>query len=197
MIESDNESETQLMDTKNQKTPKPLDNTTLKKSTFDRSRPNLIRDRASPNSPQTSSTNTPLPRSSMGPATITTTKMSDTGIDRAIEDAKCADQEFFVRDENGKVFPDNTTNPKALEDNLEYSELDLARNLSSSTEIETDQKNEEWKSIRRSKRLTKTNPIVKYKNPVCHDYRKHRSKTELGDHTESTSSRTGEEDNNP
>ena len=125
----------------------------------------------------------------MGPLTITATNTTDTEIDRAIEDAKNADQEVFIRDENGKVFTDNKPNPNKFEDNLENSELDLASNLSSSTEIETEEK--EPLSIRRSKRLTKTNLIVGYKNPVCHDYRTYRRKAELGCHTESTGRWTG------
>ena len=63
----------------------------------------------------------------MGPLTITATNTTDTEIDRAIEDAKNADQEVFIRDENGKVFTDNKPNPNKFEDNLENSELDLAR----------------------------------------------------------------------
>ena len=75
-----------------------------------------------------------------------------------------------------------------LEGNLENSHLDLSNNLSLSTDFVTEEK----EPIRRSNRLTKTNPIVRYNNPGCHDYRKHRKKTELGGHTESTRSSTGE-----
>ena len=114
--------------------------------------------------------------------------MTDTEVDRVKEDAKRADQEFFIRDENGKVFTNNNTNSNTLEDNMENSDLDLAKNLSSSAEIDTEEK----EPIRRSKRLTKTNQIVRYYNPLGHDYRKHRKKTELGGHTESTRSSTGE-----
>ena len=32
--------------------------------------------------------------------------MTDTEVDRAIEDAKIADQGVFIRDDNGKVFTD-------------------------------------------------------------------------------------------
>ena len=74
---------------------------------------------------------------------------------------------------------------KRGKNNFGNSELDLASNLSSSTELEADIKHEEEKPIRRSKRLTKTNPIVRYNNPICHDYRKHRRKAELGSNTES------------
>ena len=90
----------------------------------------------------------------MGPLTIIATNMTDTEVDRAIDDAKCADQEIFIRDGNDKVFTDNNTNSNTLEDNLENSDLSLASNLSSSTEIDTEEKN----PIRRSTRLTKTNP---------------------------------------
>ena len=60
-------------------------------------------------------------------------------------------KEIFIRDENGKVFTDNKPHPSTVEDNLEKPDLDLASNLSSSTEIETEEK----EPIRRSKRLTK------------------------------------------
>ena len=93
----------------------------------------------------------------------------------------------------GKLFTDNNTTSNSLEDNLENSDLDLPSNPGSSTEIDTEEK----EPIRRSERLTKTNPIVRYNNPVCHDYRKHRRKTELGGHTESTRSSTGEERRQP
>ena len=102
--------------------------------------------------------------------------MTDTEVDRAIDDVKYAHQELLIRDENGKVFTNNTTNPNTLEDNFENSDLDLASNLSSSTEIDTEDK----EPIRSSKRLTKTNPIIKYINLISHDYRKHRKKTEFG-----------------
>ena len=92
--------------------------------------------------------------------------MTETEIHQAIQDAKTAEQERFIRDENGKVPINCNTN---LKDNLETSDLELASNLSSSTEIEADRKTEEEKSVRRSKRLTKTNPIVRYNNPICHD----------------------------
>ena len=118
--------------------------------------------------------------------------MIETEIHQAIQDAKGADQDLFIRDENGKVFTDPNINPKTTEDNLETSELELASNLSSSPEIETDIKAEEEKTICRSRRLTKTNPIVRYNNPICHDYRKHRKKAELGQYPGSTRHGTGE-----
>ena len=179
VIDSDTESETPPMDIDSPKTPElPID-TTIKKSTLGRGRPKWIRDRASPNT-----ANTHMPGNNIGPLTITTSNMTDTEIDRAIEDANSAEQEIFIRDENGKVLTDNNT--KLLAENLENSELELASNLSSSTEIETEEK----EPVRRSKRLTKTNPIIRYNNPICHDYRKHRKQTEFGSHTESTKSQT-------
>ena len=129
----------------------------------------------------------------MSPLTITATNMTDTKVDRAIEDAKSADQEFFIRDENGEVFTDNNTNSNILEDNLENSDLELASNLSSSTGTDTEKK----EPIRRSKRLTKTNPIVRCYNPVCHDYRKHRKETELGATPSQSEAQPERKDNNP
>ena len=111
--------------------------------------------------------------------------MTDTEIDRAIEDSRQANDELFIRDENGKVFKNLTSFPKTVEENnFENSELDSASNLSSSTELK-DIKHEEEKTVRRSKRLTKNNPIIRCNNPLCHDYRKHRRKAELGSNTES------------
>ena len=54
------------------------------------------------------------------------------------------------------------------------SELELLSNLSSSTEIEQETKEH---NLRRSKRLTKTNPIVRRNNPVPSDYRNYSQKT--------------------
>ena len=101
------------MDIESPKSPEHLDNTTLKKSTF--GAPAQTPDRT-------------------GPTDHYLNKHDDTEVDRAIDDAKCADQEILIRDENGKVFPDNNTNSNTLEDNVEISDLDLASNLSSSTE---------------------------------------------------------------
>ena len=179
VIESDSESETPLMDTTSPKTPEPQPNTTIKTGTIGRGRPKLVRDRTTPNSPQATTTT--------GPLTIVTANMTDTEIDRAITDTKNADQELFLRDENGKVLINNSSQ-NTLEDNFENSDLDLASNLSSSTEIDKEEK----EPIRRSKRLTKTNPIIRYNNPICHDYRKHRKQTEFGN-TGSTNSTTGGE----
>ena len=86
IIDSDAESKAPSMDIDSPKTPEPPTDRTTKKSTFGRGRPKLIRDRASPNT-----ANTPMPGSSTGPLTITTSNMTDTEIDRAIEDANSAD----------------------------------------------------------------------------------------------------------
>ena len=187
VIDSEDDSEAPLMDLVNPKTPESPNTTVTKRGSIGRGRPKLIRDRTSPNSPQTSADNEPTQGNSMGPLTIVTTIMTDTEVDRAIEDAKSADQEVFIRDENGKVFTDDKPHSSPFEDNLENSELDLASNLSSSTEIETQEK----ELLRRSKRLTKTNPILRYNNLFCRDYRSHRRKAELGPHTEPNGRRTG------
>ena len=179
VIDSEDDLETPLMDLISPKTPESPNTTVTKRGSIGRGKPKLIRDRTSTSSPQTSP--------DMCPLTIITTNMTDTEVDRAIEDAKSAEQEIFIRDENGKVFTDNKPHPSTVEDNLENSDLDLASNLSSSTEIETEEK----EPIRRSKRLTKTNPIVRFNHPVCYDYRSHRRKAEFGSHTESNGSWTG------
>ena len=187
VIDSEDDSEAPLMDLVISKTPESPNTTVTKRSSMDRGMPKLVRDRTSSNSPQTSPDNKPTQGNSMVTLTIITTNMTDTEVDRAIEDAKSADQEVFIRDENGKVFTDDKPHPSTFEDNLENSELDLASNLSSSTEIETKEK----EPIRRSKKLTKTNPILRYNNPICHDYRSHRRKAKLGPHTEPNGRRTG------
>ena len=134
VIDSDTESKTPPMEIDSPKTPElPID-TTIKKGTLGRGGPKLIGDRASPNT-----ANTPMPGNNIGPLTITTSNMTDTEVDRAIEDANSAEQEIFIRDENGKVLTDNNT--KLLAENLENSELELASDLSSSTEIEIEEKN--------------------------------------------------------
>ena len=58
----------------------------------------------------------------MGSLTINTGHMTETKIRPAIQDAITAEQELFIRDENGKVPINSNTN---LEDNLETSELEL------------------------------------------------------------------------
>ena len=114
--------------------------------------------------------------------------MTDTEINRAISDAKQANEELFIRDENGKAFNNDNIFPNEGEENS--LDLDFANNLSSSTEQETDVKREE-KKVRRSKRLPKTNPIIRYNNPIYHDYRNHRRKAELGRNTGPNPNRYG------
>ena len=85
VIESESESETHSMGTENPMMTSELpDNTTLIKSTFGRGRPKLVRDRTNSNSSQATTAQCPL--------TITATNMTDTEVDRAIDDAKFADQ---------------------------------------------------------------------------------------------------------
>ena len=63
--------------------------------------------------------------------------MTDTEIDRAVDDAKQASEDFLIREE--KVFKNVTSLPNRREENsFENSEIDLASNLSSITELETD-----------------------------------------------------------
>ena len=122
VIESESEPETPLMDTESPKTPDPPMTTTTSGS-FGRGRPKLVRDRKSTSSPQTTAHHTP------GALTIVATNMTDTEVDRAIEDSKQADQELLIRDENGKVLTDNKTNSYTQKENFENSDLELASNL--------------------------------------------------------------------
>ena len=182
VMESDDEPETPPPETSSPTTLDQSDNATVKKSTFGRGKPlKLIRDRQNSSSHQRS----PGGTRNTGPLPITAANMTDTEIDRAIEDARQANDEIFIKDDNGKVFKNLTSVPKTGEENnFENSELDLTSNLSSSSELEADIKHEEEKTVRKSKRLTKTNPIIRYNSPICHDYRSHRRKTELGSNTE-------------
>ena len=104
--------------------------------------------------------------------------MTSEAVDRAIEDARETETEIHLKDPNGKASHNEIKSPKKgeeEEDELENSELELLSNLSSSTEIEKETKEH---NLRRSKRLTKTNPIIRLNNPVPSDYRKYRQKTQ-------------------
>ena len=146
--------------------PEPA--TTKRAGTIGRGRPRLTRDRiASPSSDKAPGQQN---SSEMGLLTINTDQMSDSDIDQTIRDSLQSGQEIQTRDNSGKVtFYNNETEIK-----LDLSELELASNLSSSTEIEKDIEQLENDNLRRSKRLTKTNPLVGLNNPVTQsDYRKH------------------------
>ena len=96
--------------------------------------------------------------------------MSESDIDHKIKDSTQSGQEIQIKDNSGKVPFDNNNK---IENEPDSSELELASNLSSSTETEKDTEQLENDNIRRSKRLTKTNPIVRLNNPVNQaDYRK-------------------------
>ena len=123
----------------------------------------------------------------LGPLTIITENMTDTDIDRIIEDAKQNDTELFIKDLNGKVTHNYNNTVHGGEENkeknnleTETSDLELISNLSSSTEIEQETKEH---NLRRSKRLTKTNPIIRFNNPITSDYRKHGKQTECPEDT--------------
>ena len=76
---------------------------------------------------------------SIGPLTIVPAHMTDTKVDSAIDDAKRTDKEILIRVENGKDFKNFTSLTNTGEKScFETSELNLASNLSSSTELETD-----------------------------------------------------------
>ena len=137
-MESDNEPETPPPERSNQTTQGQTDNARVNKGTFGRGKPKLIREGSGSSSPR----NTPEETDhSIGPLTITTANMTDTKIDRAISDDKQANEELFIRDENGKVFNYETSLLNTGEENS--FELDLPSNLSSNTESEADVKHEE------------------------------------------------------
>ena len=100
--------------------------------------------------------------------------MTSEAVDCAIEDARETETEIHLKDPNGKASHTEIKSPEKgeeEEDELENSELELLSNLSSSTEIEQETKEH---NLRRSKRLTKTTPIIRLNNPVPSDYRKYR-----------------------
>ena len=101
MIELDIEPETSPVENNSPIALDQSDNATVKRSTYGRGRPlKLTRDRQN-SSPHQSP---PGRTSNIGPLTITAANMTDTEIDRAIEDARQANDELFIRDDNGKVF---------------------------------------------------------------------------------------------
>ena len=154
IVESDNDPEAPPPERSNPIALDQSDNATVKKSTFGRGRPlKLIRDRQNSSPYQTS----PGETNNTGPLSKTTANMTDTEVDRATEDARQANEELFIRDDYNKVFKNLTSFPNTGgENNFENSELDLISNLSSSTELEADIEHEEEKTVRRSKRLTKS-----------------------------------------
>ena len=111
----------------------------------------------------------------MGPLTITAENMTDMEIDRILEDVKKANTELHIKDLNGKVIQTFTERKEDIEINSEASELELLSNLILTTETEQDTKEN---NLRRSKRLTKTNPIVRLNNTVLSDYRNYCHKAE-------------------
>ena len=142
--------------------------TTKRTSTIVRRRPRITRE-STPLTPD----NTPGQRNNTGTGTLTinTDQMSEFDIDQTIKDSTQSGQEIQIRDNSGKV---TFYNNEKTENKLDISELELASNLRSSTEIENDLEQLENTNLRRSKRLTKTNPIVRLNNPVNQsDYRKH------------------------
>ena len=81
--------------------------------------------------------------------------------------------QLHIWDNDGKVSQDNYKIPNQEENSIEKnenSESDRLSNLSSSTEIEQDTKEH---NLRRSKRATKTNLIVRPNNTVPSEYRKY------------------------
>ena len=91
IIETESEPEAPHMETESPKTPEFSDNATFKKSTFGRGRTKLIRERTSPNSPQSGPDKIRALDGNTGPVTISTDHMTETEIHQAIQDAKCAD----------------------------------------------------------------------------------------------------------
>ena len=147
--------------------------TIKRQGTIGRERPRLTRNNTAP-----ASNNTPDKQNNTGTGTLTINadQMLESDIDKTIKDSTQSRQDIQIKDKSGKVPFDNN---KKKENDLDLSELELASNLSSSTEIEKDTEQLENENLRRSKSLTKTNPIVRLNNPVNQsDYRKHSKTTQ-------------------
>ena len=141
IIDSESEPEAPPMEMESPRTPEHSDSVTIKPGSFGRGRQKITEEnRSDPGSPL----DTPKKRSegSLGPLTLCTDQMTDAEIHQAIRDTSNTDQELLLKDENGKVPVNHNTN---LEDNSELSDLALASNLSSSTEIEEEITTEETK----------------------------------------------------
>ena len=145
--------------------------TTKWTSTIGRGRPRTTRESTSPDNTPGQQNNT-----GTGMLTIISNQMSEFDIDQTIKDSTQSGQEIQIRDDSGKV---TFYNNKKTENKLDTSELELVSNLSSSTEIKNDLEQLENANLRRSKRQTITNPIVRLNNPVNQsDYRKHGKTTQ-------------------
>ena len=116
--ESEPEAEAPQVETESPKAPELSDNATLKRSTSGRGKPMTTGDRPSPGSPLETPGKIPALDDNIGPFTKNTGHMTETEIRQAVQDAKTAEQELSIRDENGKVPINSNMNPK---DNLETS----------------------------------------------------------------------------
>ena len=96
----------------------------------------LIRNRITLTSPKKTPGNshnqTPSPK--LGPLTIDADQMSDYDIQQAIKKAHYSGLELHIKDKNGKVLSNNCESERETRLDLLY--IELASNLSSSTEIE-------------------------------------------------------------
>ena len=100
------------METSTTNAPDYAKQTTTSKKTGTRGRrcPKLVRSHQSTESPW-GSTAEDQTQDNSGPLTITATNMTEEAVDRANEDAKRANTELHIRDNNGKVFQNNFENP--------------------------------------------------------------------------------------
>ena len=79
----------------------------------------MVRDRQSFGSHMGPSPQSEKQQSDTGPLTIVTENMTNAEVDRVIENARRANTELHIRDNNGKVIQNNYQNPKrGQEDNF-------------------------------------------------------------------------------
>ena len=91
------------METESRRMPEHSESVTIRPGSFGRGRPKTtIENRSDPGFPPLD-TPAKKPEGSLGPLTLSTDQMTDAEIHQAIRDARNADQELLLRDENGKV----------------------------------------------------------------------------------------------
>ena len=139
---------------------------------FGRGRPvKLVRDRNNSGSPGPSTPNTAGQDEVSPPRlTLNADQLSIEDLNEVIRDAREASQPIQIRDQNGKANFNNS-----ICGGEEDSEFEFNSDICSSTELEIDpgesvKTRVEGTELRRSKRLTKTNPIVRLNNPQMYDF---------------------------
>ena len=138
----------------------------------------VVRQRSSSSSPGPSNENTTTESSPH--LTLNAANISEADLDKIIKDARGASQSIEIRDPNGMM----NSNFSEIEAN---SELEFNSDIVSSTEIDIESENQiqtsmDGTNLRRSKRLTATNPIIRLNSPHIDDFhrKRHRQAQPIG-----------------